>query len=75
MTTDDIAGDSFRGRIVAKKEIGRSGLFGRLQIDAVDLYQVRYPPARRSLDKYLDAMASTGEEWQSEGDRRQQVQH
>lgn len=31
----------------------------RLQVDAVDLYQVHYPPARRTLDKYLDAMAET----------------
>lgn len=31
----------------------------RLGVDAVDLYQVHYPPARRSLDKYLDAMAAT----------------
>jgi aryl-alcohol dehydrogenase-like predicted oxidoreductase len=31
----------------------------RLQIDAVDLYQLHYPPARRALDKYLDAMAET----------------
>lgn len=31
----------------------------RLRVDAVDLYQVHYPPARRTLDKYLDAMAET----------------
>jgi aryl-alcohol dehydrogenase-like predicted oxidoreductase len=31
----------------------------RLQVDTVDLYQVHYPPARRTLDKYLDAMAET----------------
>jgi aryl-alcohol dehydrogenase-like predicted oxidoreductase len=31
----------------------------RLRTEAVDLYQVHYPPARRSLDKYLDAMAAT----------------
>ncbi|MFQ1000896.1 aldo/keto reductase [Modestobacter sp. SSW1-42] len=31
----------------------------RLQVDAVDLYQIHYPPARRRLDTYLDAMAAT----------------
>ncbi len=31
----------------------------RLRTEAVDLYQIHYPPARRSLDKYLDAMAAT----------------
>ncbi|MDQ1203865.1 aldo/keto reductase [Microbacterium sp. SORGH_AS_0862] len=31
----------------------------RLQVDTVDLYQVHYPPARRALDRYLDAMADT----------------
>jgi aryl-alcohol dehydrogenase-like predicted oxidoreductase len=31
----------------------------RLRVDTVDLYQVHYPPSRRSLDKYLDAMAAT----------------
>lgn len=31
----------------------------RLRTDSVDLYQIHYPPARRKLDKYLDAMAAT----------------
>jgi aryl-alcohol dehydrogenase-like predicted oxidoreductase len=31
----------------------------RLQVDTVDLYQVHYPPSRRRLDTYLDAMAET----------------
>lgn len=31
----------------------------RLQVDTVDLYQVHYPPAPRTLDRYLDAMAAT----------------
>lgn len=31
----------------------------RLGVDAVDLYQLHYPPRRRSLERYLDAMAAT----------------
>jgi aryl-alcohol dehydrogenase-like predicted oxidoreductase len=31
----------------------------RLRVDTVDLYQLHYPPARRRLDAYLDAMAAT----------------
>ena len=31
----------------------------RLQVDTVDLYQIHYPPSRRRLEKYLDAMAAT----------------
>jgi aryl-alcohol dehydrogenase-like predicted oxidoreductase len=30
----------------------------RLGLESVDLYQLHYPPARRALDKYLDALAN-----------------
>ena len=31
----------------------------RLGLKTIDLYQIHYPPARRKLDKFLDAMAET----------------
>lgn len=35
------------------------GSLKRLGLDAVDLYQLHYPPARRNLDSFLDALAET----------------